>query len=133
MRGSFRSSFTVIKCVCQPILVLSQTEMTDFSALSYTCNLKEKGTPCLTVQSTTDGHYMEYPPSPPPPPFPGTMKPQDKLSVFLRVLWFSPLLKNQHFQIPIRSATHECASSSQELVRASRVNSKLQQNQQAGC
>ena len=23
--------------------------------------------------------------------------------VFLRVLWFSPLLKNQHFQIPIRS------------------------------
>ena len=22
--------------------------------------------------------------------------------VFLRVLWFSPLLKNQHFQIPIR-------------------------------
>ena len=28
------------------------------------------------------------------------------LEVFLRVLWFSPLLKNQHFQIPIRSGTH---------------------------
>ena len=27
--------------------------------------------------------------------------------VFLRVLQFSPLLKNQHFQIPIRSGTHE--------------------------
>ena len=26
--------------------------------------------------------------------------------VFLRVLRFSPLLKNQHFQIPIRSGTH---------------------------
>ena len=25
---------------------------------------------------------------------------------FLRVLRFSPLLKNQHFQIPIRSGTH---------------------------
>ena len=25
--------------------------------------------------------------------------------VFLRVLWFSPLLKNQHFQIPIRYGT----------------------------
>ena len=27
--------------------------------------------------------------------------------VFLRVLRFSPLLKNQHFQIPIRSGVHE--------------------------
>ena len=27
--------------------------------------------------------------------------------VFLRVLRFSPLLKNQHFQIPILSGTHE--------------------------
>ena len=26
--------------------------------------------------------------------------------VFLRVLRFSPLLKNQHFQIPIRSGAH---------------------------
>ena len=31
---------------------------------------------------------------------------------FLRVLRFSPLLKNQHFQIPIRSGTHGFVSKS---------------------
>ena len=41
--------------------------------------------------------------------------------VFLQVLWFSPLLKNQHFQIPIRSGTH----GHKELLRAPWVN-KLQ-------
>ena len=32
--------------------------------------------------------------------------------VFLRVLQFSPLLKNQHFEIPIRSGTHGHVSTS---------------------
>ena len=37
--------------------------------------------------------------------------------VFLRVLWFSPLLKNLHFQIPIRSGTHgHVSTSSYELL-----------------
>ena len=46
--------------------------------------------------------------------------------VFLRVLRFSPLLKNQHFQIPIRSVTHRQVSTcSEELQSASWVN-KLQ-------
>ena len=46
--------------------------------------------------------------------------------VFLRVLRFSPLLKNQHFQIPIRSGTHGHVSmSSYELLSAPWVN-KLQ-------
>ena len=37
--------------------------------------------------------------------------------VFLRVLWFPPLLKNQHFQIPIRSGTHgKVSTSSYELL-----------------
>ena len=45
---------------------------------------------------------------------------------FLRVLRFSPLLKNQHFQIPIRSGTHRHVStSSYELLSAPWVN-KLQ-------
>ena len=49
--------------------------------------------------------------------------------VFLRVLRFSPLLKNQHFQIPIRSGTHEHVStSSYELLSAPWVN-KLQKLQ----
>ena len=29
-----------------------------------------------------------------------------KILVFVQALWFSPLLKNQHFQIPIRSGAH---------------------------
>ena len=46
--------------------------------------------------------------------------------VFLRVLRFSPLLKNQHFQIPIRSGTHgRVSTSSYELLRDPWVN-KLQ-------
>ena len=46
--------------------------------------------------------------------------------VFLRVLQFSPLLKNQHFQIPIRSGTHgHVSTSSYELLSAPWVN-KLQ-------
>ena len=46
--------------------------------------------------------------------------------VFLRVLRFSPLLKNQHFQIPIRSGTHgHVSTSSYELVSAPWL-SKLQ-------
>ena len=46
--------------------------------------------------------------------------------VFLRVHRFSPLLKNQHFQIPIRSGTHgHVSTSSYELLRAPWVN-KLQ-------
>ena len=46
--------------------------------------------------------------------------------VFLRVLRFSPLLKNQHFQIPIRSGTHgHVSTSSYELLSAPWVN-KLQ-------
>ena len=50
--------------------------------------------------------------------------------VFLRVLRFSPLLKNQHFQIPIRSGTHgHVSTSSYELLNAPWVN-KLQTNQQ---
>ena len=45
---------------------------------------------------------------------------------FLRVLRFSPLLKNQHFQIPIRSGTHgHVSTSSYELLSAPWVN-KLQ-------
>ena len=45
---------------------------------------------------------------------------------FLRVLRFSPLLKNQHFQIPIRSGTHGHVSKScYELLSAPWVN-KLQ-------
>ena len=45
---------------------------------------------------------------------------------FLRVLWFSPLLKNQHFQIPIRSKTQgDVSTSSHELLNAPWVN-KLQ-------
>ena len=37
--------------------------------------------------------------------------------VFLRVLQFSPLLKNQHFQIPIGSGTHgHVSTSSYELL-----------------
>ena len=39
--------------------------------------------------------------------------------VFLRVLRFSPLLKNQHFQIPIRSGKHgHVSTSSYELLSA---------------
>ena len=46
--------------------------------------------------------------------------------VFFRVLRFSPLLKNQHFQIPIRSGTHGHVSTScYELLSAPWVN-KLQ-------
>ena len=46
--------------------------------------------------------------------------------VFLRVLRFFPLLKNQHFQIPIRSGTHgHVSTSSYELLSDSWVN-KLQ-------
>ena len=46
--------------------------------------------------------------------------------VFLRVLRFSPLLKKQHFQIPIRSGTHGLIStSSYELLSDPWVN-KLQ-------
>ena len=46
--------------------------------------------------------------------------------VFLWVLRFSPLLKNQHFQIPIRSWTHgPISTSSYELLSAPWVN-KLQ-------
>ena len=46
--------------------------------------------------------------------------------VFLRALRFSPLLKNQHFQIPIRSGTHgHISTSSHELLSALWVN-KLQ-------
>ena len=45
---------------------------------------------------------------------------------FLRVLRFSPLLKNQHFQIPIRSGTHgHVSTSSYELLSDPWVN-KLQ-------
>ena len=48
--------------------------------------------------------------------------------VFLRVLRFSPLLKNQHFKIPIRSGTHgHVSTSSYELLSAPWVN-KLQYN-----
>ena len=48
--------------------------------------------------------------------------------VFLRVLRFSPLLKNQHFQIPIRSGTHgHVSTSSHELPSAPWIN-KLQFN-----
>ena len=46
--------------------------------------------------------------------------------VFLRLLRFSPLLKNQHFQIPIRSGTHgHVSTSSYELLSDPWVN-KLQ-------
>ena len=46
--------------------------------------------------------------------------------VFLRVLRFSPLLKNQHFQIPIRSGMHgHVSTSSYELLSDPWVN-KLQ-------
>ena len=46
--------------------------------------------------------------------------------LFLRVLRFTPLLKNQHFQIPIRSGTHgHVSTSSHELLTAPWVN-KLQ-------
>ena len=46
--------------------------------------------------------------------------------VFLRVLQFSALLKNRHFQIPIRSGTHgHISTSSYELLSALWVN-KLQ-------
>ena len=46
--------------------------------------------------------------------------------VFLRLLRFSPLLKNQHFQIPIRSGTHGHVSTScYKLLSAPWVN-KLQ-------
>ena len=45
---------------------------------------------------------------------------------FLRLLRFSPLLKNQHFQIPIRSGTHgHVSTSSYELLSVPWVN-KLQ-------
>ena len=48
------------------------------------------------------------------------------LRIFLRVLRFSPLLKNQHFQIPILSGTHgHVSSSSYELLSDPWVN-KLQ-------
>ena len=48
--------------------------------------------------------------------------------VFLRVLRFSPLLKNQHFQIPIRSGIHgHVSTSSYELLSDPWVN-KLQFN-----
>ena len=47
--------------------------------------------------------------------------------VFLRVLRFSPLLKNQHFQIPIRSGTHGHVSTSEFVRTAKRsVVNKLQ-------
>ena len=50
--------------------------------------------------------------------------------VFLRVLRFSHLLKNQHFQIPIRSGTHgHVSTSSYELLSDPWVN-KLQQQQE---
>ena len=43
--------------------------------------------------------------------------------VFLRVLRFSPLLKNQHFKIPIRSGTHgHVLTSSHELLSTPWVN-----------
>ena len=43
--------------------------------------------------------------------------------VFLQVLRFSPLLKNQHFQVPIQSGTHRHVStSSWELLTAPWVN-----------
>ena len=43
--------------------------------------------------------------------------------VFLQVLRFSPLLKNQHFQIPIRSGTHgHVSTSSYELLSSPWVN-----------
>ena len=43
--------------------------------------------------------------------------------VFLWLLWLSPLLKNQHFQIPIRSEMHRPVwMSSKELLSASWVN-----------
>ena len=43
--------------------------------------------------------------------------------VFLRVLRFSPLLKNQHFQIPIRSGMHRhISTSSYKLLSAPWVN-----------
>ena len=46
--------------------------------------------------------------------------------LFLRVLRFTPLLKNQHFQIPIRSGTHgHVSTGSYELLSAPWVN-KLQ-------
>ena len=46
--------------------------------------------------------------------------------VFLWVLRFSPLLENQHFQLPIRSGTHgHVSASSYELLSAPWVN-KLQ-------
>ena len=46
--------------------------------------------------------------------------------VFLWVLRFSPLLKNRHFQIPIRSGTHgPISTSSYEILSATWVN-KLQ-------
>ena len=46
--------------------------------------------------------------------------------VFLRVLQFSPLLKNQHFQIPIGSGMHgHVSTSSYELLSDPWVN-KLQ-------
>ena len=49
---------------------------------------------------------------------------------FLRVLQFSPLLKNQHFQIPIRSGTHgHVSTSSYELLSDPWVNKlQLQKN-----
>ena len=44
----------------------------------------------------------------------------------LRVLRFSPLLKTQHFQIPIRSGTHgHVSTSSYELLCASWVNKQF--------
>ena len=46
--------------------------------------------------------------------------------VFLRILRFSPLLKNKHFQIPIRFGTHgHVSTSSHELLSLPWVN-KLQ-------
>ena len=43
--------------------------------------------------------------------------------VFLWLLWLSPLLKNQHFEIPIRSEMHRPVwMSSEELLSASWVN-----------
>ena len=43
--------------------------------------------------------------------------------IFLRLLRFSPLLKNLHFQIPIRSGTHgHVSASSQELLSVPWVN-----------
>ena len=52
--------------------------------------------------------------------------PRSRKEVFLRVLRFSPLLKNQHFQIPIRSGTHgHVYTSSYELLGASWVNKQF--------